>query len=205
MKICHRCVAASFVFALMILPVQAADMPYLTNQELLDFQIVRIGDTDRSCQQLSQEAGRMQAIVSDKQLIQDDAHMKTRGIQAAGTIGSVVLGAATAGIGLGVAGFLASEAIASEAEEADTLQDKAAERRSFIVGIYNAKGCTGPIEHVMVDRDIEQIVTQLAPAAGTHQDRTAALNYTYQQEIEDHEKNLPSFGRAVLRNTRYND
>ena len=34
-------------------------------------------------------------------------------------------------------------------ENADEIQDIAEQRRTLMMGIYNAKGCFGPIEHAM--------------------------------------------------------
>lgn len=192
-------------------PAWANDLSLRDTKELQDFKVARLGDTELNCGQLSYEAERMQKIVAHKQAIQDEAEMKTRGIQAAGAVGSVILGAATAGIGLGVAGFLASEAIDQEADEADTLQDKASQRRSFMVGIYNAKGCEGPIEHVMLDpapRDVLEQLASVEPAAGGYvETRTATANYAFQQPPRPEEQNIPKFGTAKPRsaNKAYND
>lgn len=180
----------------------------LSGAEKQDFKVVRIGDTDLNCAQLSYEATRMQDIVARQQAAQDDAEMKTRGVQAAGAVGSVILGAATAGIGLGVAGFLASEALDEEADAADSLQDKASERRSFMVGIYNAKGCQGPIEHALIDPEPGDMFTELAniePAAGETENRTATGNYAFQQQVREEDKNVPSFGQPVKRERRFNN
>ena len=35
-----------------------------------------------------------------------------------------------------------------------------------MVGIFNAKGCHGPIEHAMVDEDASQSAAAIKPAAG---------------------------------------
>ncbi len=187
----------------------AGDIPGMKSHETDNFKVARLGDTNMDCNALSREAARMQTIIAHKQAIQDDAEMKTRGIQAAGAVGSVVLGAATAGIGLGVAGFLASEAISEEADAADTIQDSAAERRSFMVGIYNAKGCAGPIEHAMIDIETENLLTELSslsPAAGDEGDpRTVPARYAYETPPDRGPDNVPQFGTAQPRNNQFND
>lgn len=75
--------------------------------------------------------------------------MKSHGITAAGAIGSLLIGSATGGIGLAVGGFLMNHSVEERSDEADKIQDIAAQRRTLMMGIHNAKGCFGPIEHAM--------------------------------------------------------
>lgn len=113
--------------------------------------VSRLGDTDLSCGGLSQEAALMRDIVMTTEDIKDNSKMKTHGITAAGAVGSFLVGTVTGGVGIAAAGFLLKNATEGTKQEADGIQDVAEQRRSLMMGIYNAKGCHGPIEHVMQD------------------------------------------------------
>ena len=91
------------------LPVLAAEngTPRVTHHTQ-EFKVSRLGDTDLHCAALAKEANAMRDIIITKQGIEDDSEMKTRGIGAAGAVGSLLLGTVTAGVGLAAAGFLAA-------------------------------------------------------------------------------------------------
>lgn len=118
-------------------------------REIKDLKISRLGDTELSCDALVREALAMRSIIHTKQNIEDDSELKTRGIGAAGAVGSLLLGTLTAGVGLAAAGLLATEAVDEEADRADSIKEIAKQRRSLMVGIYHAKGCEGNIDYVM--------------------------------------------------------
>ncbi|GJL85162.1 MAG: hypothetical protein DHS20C02_09370 [Micavibrio sp.] len=115
-------------------------------------QVSRLGDTELSCGALSQEAALMRDIIDTTQDIQDSSEMKSHGINAAAGVGGFLIGTVTGGIGFAAAGFLLDQSTKDDASEADSVQDTAQQRRSLMMGIYNAKGCLGPIEHAMQDR-----------------------------------------------------
>ena len=132
------------------------------------------GDMDLGCAALSKEAGTMRDVITQHEDVKDDAKMQGYGVNAAAGIGSFLVGTVTGGIGFAAAGLLASEAISEEAEEAEAVKDIAAQRRSFMMGVFNAKGCFGPIEHVMLTPQEERTQTSLAniePAAGDDRPR----------------------------------
>lgn len=133
-------------------------------------QVSRIGDTELQCNALSSEASAMRDIIIEKEDLKQDARMQGHGVSAAAGIGGFLVGTVTGGIGFAAAGLLASEAIDADAEEAEELKDIAAQRRSLMMGIFKAKGCYGPIEHVMVDpKELEKTQTNIAelePASG---------------------------------------
>lgn len=131
------------------LPAGAADFGMAHDAK--DLKISRLGDTELTCAALVHEALAMRGIIHTKQSIEDDSELKTRGIGAAGAVGSLLLGTLTAGVGLAAAGFIATEAVEEEAERADSIKETAKQRRSLMVGIYHAKGCEGDITHVMDD------------------------------------------------------
>ncbi len=116
-----------------------------------DLQISRIGDLELSCGQLSEEAVNMRDLIYSTQDIKDDSKLKSHGISAAGALGSLLIGTATGGIGLAAAGFLMEQGVSNTADKAEDIQDVAQQRRSLMMGVFNAKGCYGPIEHAMQD------------------------------------------------------
>jgi len=91
----------------------------------------------------------MAQIIHSTQDIKNRSEMKSHGVTAAGAIGSFLIGSATGGIGLAVGGFLMNYGIEERSDQADAMQDVAAQRRTLMMGIHNAKGCFGPIEHAL--------------------------------------------------------
>ncbi len=124
--------------------------------EALDLQVSRLGDVNLSCGQLSQEAILMRDIILTTQNIKDEGDFQNKGITAAGAVGSFLVGSATGGIGIGIAGYLLKEATNGKTNDADTIQDIAAQRRSLMMGIYNAKGCAGPLDHAMLENVVNE-------------------------------------------------
>lgn len=118
---------------------------YATEATLL--RVSRVGDIELSCGQLSQEAVLMRDIISTTEEIKDDASLRSYGVTAAGALGSLLVSSVTGGVGIAAAGYLLKHTTDEESDEADGVQDLAAQRRSLMVGIYNAKECHGPIEH----------------------------------------------------------
>lgn len=132
-------------------------------------QVSMLGDVEMSCGQLSREAETMRDIIIRTQDARDERGMANKGISAAGALGSLIVGTATGGLGLAAAGFMAHEANSEGADQIEKIQDVAEQRRSFMVGIYNAKGCFGPIEHTMQDHTALQTmrrVEEISPASG---------------------------------------
>ncbi|MEM6780721.1 MAG: hypothetical protein AAF569_02540 [Pseudomonadota bacterium] len=133
-------------------------------------QVSRIGDTELECNALSSEASSMREIITKKEAVKQDARMQGHGVSAAAGIGGFLVGTVTGGIGFAAIGLLASEAIDADVEEAEDLKDIAAQRRSLMMGIFKAKGCYGPIEHVMLEEDAVQdtqtVLAEIKPASG---------------------------------------
>lgn len=126
--------------------VQALDSDI---DRLNPLQVSKAGDLELSCNALSKEAGDMSKIIYTTQDIKNNSEMKSHGITAAGAVGSLLIGSVTGGIGLAVGGFLMNHNIEEHSENADKVQDFAEQRRTLMMGIHNAKGCLGPIEHAM--------------------------------------------------------
>lgn len=168
MKNHFKLLACSLSILCLAAPSFAADQT--ADARKPEFKMSQLGDVNLSCGQLSREALRMRGIIHRKQGIKDDSEMKDHGISAAGAVGSLLLGTVTGGVGLAAAGFLASRAVSEEADKAENIRNIAAQRRGFMVGIYNAKGCNGPTEHVMikpVSKDLATRLAETAPAAGS--------------------------------------
>lgn len=136
-----------FSFALFI-PTTFAD------EGVNELQISRAGDIEMSCGLLSKEATLMRDIIFTTQDLQNSNKMKSRGAAVAGTAASFLVGTVTGGIGIAAAGFLIDESFAGDAEATDKIQDTAEQRRSFVMGIYNAKGCHGPLDHALQSPDV---------------------------------------------------
>lgn len=137
--------------------------------QMTELQVSRFGDVNMDCGALSQEAMLMHDIISTTQDIRDRSAMQGHGISAAGAIGSFLVGTATGGVGIAAAGFLLNQTTKEHAKDAETVQDVAAQRRTLMMGIYNAKGCYGPMEFAMQDRPPESLMEMagIEPAAGT--------------------------------------
>lgn len=112
---------------------------------LADFKISRKGDLSLSCDQLYQEAKSMSEIINETRTLKEDAAFNSRGVSAAGAVGSLLVGTVTGGIGLALGGLLLDESIENRKKEADKIQDIAEQRRTFIMGIYTAQECEGDI------------------------------------------------------------
>lgn len=116
------------------------------------------------------------AVTKDKQ---EDVEMQSRGLQVAGALGSFLVGTATGGIGLAAAGYVAKSVMDGNYDEVEHIQEIAAQRRSFMLGIYNAKGCTGPIEHVMHPETSPATLADIEPAAGPQPSQDITDNSRY--------------------------
>lgn len=171
-------------FILSPLPVFAAE------QGLQVLTVSRLGDVELDCNSLSQEAALMRDIVATTQELKDDAEVNGHGIGVAGAIGGLVVGTATGGLGLAAAGLIAGHLNSEKGDEADTVQDIAAQRRILMMGIYNAKRCIGPIEHAMYIPEMEEEKTAIdkvsdrlasvAPAGGNN-DKAAERKPRYNE------------------------
>jgi hypothetical protein len=146
-------------------PVAVNTQPQQQPKALL---ISREGDIDMSCGPLSHEALRMRDIIYKTQEVKDRAKMQNHGIAAAGAIGSFLIGSVTGGVGLAVGGFLLDQNFDKIEEDADNIQDIAAQRRTLMMGIYNAKGCEGPLEHAMQNPEIFDPLAKIAAIAPAH-------------------------------------
>ena len=117
-------------------------------------QISYEGDVEMQCNALSQEAEVMRDLIYATQEIKDRAKMRKTGIKAAGALGSFLIGSVTGGVGLAVGGFLLDQGVDQTRTNADIFQDTAEQRRTLMMGIYNAKGCFGPLDHAMQNPEI---------------------------------------------------
>lgn len=161
--------------------------PSFALDEALALQVSRTGDIEMSCGEISQEAALMRDIITTTQGIQDNTDFKDKSISAVGAVGSFFVSTVTGGAGIAAVGYLLKDANEDTAEKAEGVQDIAEQRRSFMTGIYNAKGCAGPIEHAFRDdintpdtnqdstslarRDTTaQALSRMEPAAGSTND-----------------------------------
>ena len=145
-------------------------MVKITPEELWkQLEISRTGDLGLSCGALSREAMNMRDIIYSTQDVKDAAKLQSHGITAAGAIGSFLIGSVTGGVGLAVGGFLLEQNVGETESDADAVQDIAEQRRTLMMGIFNAKGCQGPLEHAMQNPEIFSPLSQLAEVDDTTQ------------------------------------
>ena len=110
--------------------------------------VSRLGDVEKTCHELSQEGAYMNDIINGYQDVRDDSRMQTKGISAGTAAGSFLIGTLTGGISFAAAGFAMKENVEQKADHAENVQDVAEQRRSLMVGIFDAKGCYGPFAMV---------------------------------------------------------
>ena len=103
-------------------------------------------DIDLSCEEISQEVSNMQTLINEALDAQDNGNMTKRGMGVVETVGTYAVGTLGGAIGIMAAGFIVSQAANGRVEDAENIIDAAGQRRSFMAGIYNVKGCTGPLE-----------------------------------------------------------
>jgi len=138
------------------------------NQNIEQLRVSYDGDINMACGPLSSEALRMRDVIYATQDVKDRAKMQSHGITAAGAVGSFLIGSVTGGVGLALGGFLLDQNVGQTEENADTVQDTAAQRRTLMMGIYNAKGCEGPLEHAMQNPEIFSPLSQIASIEKQH-------------------------------------
>lgn len=135
-----------------------------------EFTISRKGDLELSCTELFHEAQAMSMVIEDTTQIKNNSEMQSRGISAAGAVGSFLVGTVTGGIGLAVGGLLLDRSVGGREDDADKIQDIAEQRRTFIMGIYTAQECEGDI-YAMIEKnhptttETEKTIPDIEPAA----------------------------------------
>lgn len=134
-----------------------------------ELRVTQKGDLEMACGALSEEARLMKDIIDTTQDIKDDSTLKSHGINAAGALGSMLIGTATGGISLAAAGFFANQSVEGKSDNADGVQEIAKERRSFMLGVFNSKGCYGPFEYAMQTpepKTLRDTIASIEPASG---------------------------------------
>lgn len=119
--------------------------------EYLDIQISRADDLLMSCHEISQEISLMETIIQQSQLTQGKAELTSTGVGVAKTVASYFIGSLGGALGILAAGYLVNEATDDRADNAKTLENLAKQRRSFMVGIYNARTCVGPLDLASIE------------------------------------------------------
>lgn len=151
--------------------------PGFAESSIQELKVSRRGDVNLSCGALSHEAAVMRDVIYSTQDIQDTSQNQSRGISVAGTAASFLIGTVTGGLGIAAAGFLMDENVDDIADQAETMQDSAQQRRALMAGIYEAKGCYGPLDHAMFNprnEDLIDINSQIEPASGENDYNPAA-------------------------------
>lgn len=161
------------VCAFSVLGLSCAGKPaFAIDDSVSDLQVSKRGDIEMSCGELSEEVALMDDIIATTQDIRDQSKMKENGIGVAGAAASFLVGTLTGGLGIAAAGYFANEAVEDKGDSAESVQDIAEQRRSFVTGIYNSKGCLGPIDRSEKDpleeaqAPSDEKVAAAEPAAG---------------------------------------
>lgn len=108
-------------------------------------QIFMPGDDVLDCAGIRQHIASMEEMIVSSDQEQRAAQNTGTGISIAKAIGGFLIGSIPGAIGVMAAGHVASEAAEGKADVAEAREDIAGQRRSMMIGMYNAKGCTGPI------------------------------------------------------------
>lgn len=140
-------------------PAHAIDVPAL--------EISKPTDLALDCPALSNEITAMRALVTQASYTEEDATLRRRGVGAAGTVASYLVGTLTGTIGIMAAGQLIKAATDDDSETAEQMKDAAKQRRSFIIGLYNAHGCQGPVQDLPPEPGPLIDMPRLEPAAGS--------------------------------------
>ncbi len=120
--------------------------------------------------------GRIMALAQN---VRNNTAMQNNGIGVAGAAAGLLVGTVTGGIGIAAAGLLAKESAGAKAEKAENIQDIAQQRRALMSGIYDAKGCQGPMKPVPAVSSPMDDVMRMAraqPAAGDEKQGRPAYN-----------------------------
>lgn len=165
---------ATYTQDLEVTPPKPTKNPYtkpsiIAPKHSTGLQVSRLGDVEKSCGSLSEEAASMRDMIYQMEEAKAQKDLQSDGLTAAGAVGSFLVGTVTGGVGLAVGGFLLERNIENNKEQVDDIQDVAEQRRTLMMGIFNAKGCLGPIDHAMQNpQDINPIdvLANIEPASG---------------------------------------
>ena len=137
-----RFIAGLIIFgiALLSLAVQSARA---TPPEGL--QVSMQGDAELDCAKIVAEVGSMDDLISQTYQTQEASEKASVGVGVIKTVGSYLVGTLTGTIGFMAAGQLAAQAAGSRGEDAEAVGDIALQRRSLMVGMYQAKKCAGAL------------------------------------------------------------
>lgn len=126
------------------------------------FKVARAGDLELTCQQLVQEASLMRDIIQTTEDTKSDANFNGHAITAVGAIGSFLVGTVTGGLGLAAAGFLVSQEVEGGADQAESVQDIASQRRALMMGIHQAKTCDQAPMKIAMQRAEEKSIRDIS-------------------------------------------
>lgn len=103
------------------------------------------GDADMDCARIGQEVGMMDQLIAGSYSTREKSDQTSIGVNVVKTIGSVLVGTLTGTIGFMAAGHLAAEAADHRSEVAEETGEIALQRRSLMVGMFQAKQCEGDL------------------------------------------------------------
>jgi hypothetical protein len=129
-------------------------------------QVSMQNDHNMNCPAISREIETMETVIRYSDEVQDDAEDTGTGITVAKAVGGFLVGSIPGAIGVMAVGGIAGEVAEQKAEDAAALQDIAEQRRSLMIGMFNAKNCIGPVRAAQLERRRDRILAAIEPAAG---------------------------------------
>lgn len=129
------------------------------------------GDDLLDCRGLNTQITSMEELIYNSDDAQRKAESTGTGISIAKAVGGFLIGSIPGAIGVMAVGHVAGEAAEGEAASAEEQENIAAQRRSMLIGMYNAKGCKGPLHNIRALRNatIDETArhpAHIEPAAG---------------------------------------
>lgn len=136
----------------------------------LKIEIWMAGDDQLDCGGIREEISAMEEMIIRSDEAQQSAENTGTGISIAKAIGGFLIGSIPGAIGVMAAGHVAGQAAEGQAEDAEAREDIAEQRRSMMIGMYNAKGCKGPIHSNRALRSAAIAEDAPMPAYGNPED-----------------------------------
>ena len=153
------------------LPALAAGAPVpAPKPDQPKLEIWMAGDDQLDCTGIRKEIGAMENMIISSDEAQQSAENTGTGISIVKAIGGFLIGSVPGAIGVMAAGHVASNAAEGQAEDAEAREDVAEQRRSMMIGMYNAKGCKGPIHSNRALRSAAIDGDKPAPSYGNPED-----------------------------------
>lgn len=163
--------AVGLLLVMLAHPALAAGAPIPAHKPVPEkIEIWMAGDELLDCGGIRREIAAMEEVIIRNDEAQQSAQNTGTGISIAKAIGGFLIGSIPGAIGVMAAGHVAGEAAETQAEDAEAREDVAQQRRSMMIGMYNAKECKGPIHSNRALRNAAIDAHEATPAYGNPED-----------------------------------